>query len=403
MARQSSTPVAFSRTKRVDTTALMSSGRAGEVLLLGYIPILRGDSCSGRVGIDVDLAEMPKPLLNGVQANIQAWFVPKTAHPQFTGYEEFMNSYQGKVIKQLGAADRTPPPFFTALTSAQITTMANSAICKALGLHFNIDVPINTDLFDAFTLIYNFRLAAHSSRLARRKYAAENLTEAGTHPRAFWPSGRFSRVVPDYERALIVGSLDLDVAAGRIPVSGLGLGANATMGAGGSARETGGTGAQSVTYANQLGGGDLTSPLRMRVTGNAGNAATTRPDIWAEMANTTIGVTLADIDAARKTQSFAKVRASMAGNDATGFDNDDAIVAELMQGFSVPDDLLKRPWLLDSKRVAFGFSERHATDAANLDASVDAGASFRFPVDQPPRPRVGRFDHLHSRSDAGTS
>jgi len=61
--------------------------------MLGYAPILRGDSASGKVAIDLELAEMPRPLLNGVMMNVQAWFVFKTAHPQFSGRDEFIASY----------------------------------------------------------------------------------------------------------------------------------------------------------------------------------------------------------------------------------------------------------------------------------------------------------------------
>lgn len=76
MARQSTTPVSFNKSTRKDTAVLMSSARAGVVAPIAYIPLLPGDSASGRVGIDVALKEMPKPLLNAVHANVQAWFVP---------------------------------------------------------------------------------------------------------------------------------------------------------------------------------------------------------------------------------------------------------------------------------------------------------------------------------------
>lgn len=371
MARQSTTPVAFGRTQRLDSTGIMSSGRAGVVVPVTYIPVLRGDSAAGSVGIDVELGEMPRPLLNGVQANFQAWFVPKSAHPQFSGYDEFMHSYQGHVIKQLGTADRTPPAFFNMANGSQV---ANCDIYKTLGLHVpaTSSFKVNTDLLDAYGLIYNFRLAAHSSRLARRKYAAEAIGEAGSLARAFWPTSRLSRVVPDYERALIVGALDLDVIAGRLPISGIGTT----------------TTAASVTSTLRQ-----TKP-QLNVTGKvfpSNHLAAVEdpanvgwPSIYAEMVGQNIGITLADIDKARTTQAFAKLRTAYAGNDATGFDNDDTIVAELMQGFRVPEEQFKRPWLLDSKRVGFGFAERHATDGANLDASVTQGrVSARLSINLP--------------------
>ncbi|VDC31837.1 hypothetical protein [Pseudogemmobacter humi] len=367
MARQSTTPVQFNRSIRKDTAVTMTSSRAGVVAPVAYFPLLPGDSASGRVGVDVQLKEMPKPLLNGVFANFQAWFVPKSAFPKFSGRDELMHSMTGAAIKSLGAADRTPPTYFTKVVSGGgLGNVLSSPLYKVLGLHGNPTEAVNTDLIDAFNLIYNFRLAAHSSRLPRRKYAVEDLNASTTLPPAFWPSSRFSRVVPDYERALIVGSLDLDVAAGRLPVSGIGK-ANAVWDTNNqSVRETGG---KVATYAKHMAVDSGTANATFRVLGSSDNF----PEIYAEMAGQSLSVTLADIDKARTTQAFAKLRTAYAGNDATGFDNDDTIVALLMQGISVPPDQFKRPWLLDSKRVSVGFAERFATDAANLDASVTLG------------------------------
>ena len=137
---------------------------------------------------------------------MQAWVIPKSAHPKFAGRDELQHAFTGEVIKALGAPDRTPPAYFTLLNGAALTTAVNSPMFKTLGLHPVAGSPVNTDLIDAFQLVYNFRLAAHSSRLPRRKYAAEDVAQATSMQRAFWPSSRFSRVVPDYERALVVGA-----------------------------------------------------------------------------------------------------------------------------------------------------------------------------------------------------
>lgn len=352
MARQNMTPVTFNRTTRTDAAVLMTSGRAGVVLPMGFIPLLRGDSCAGRVGLDVNLAHMPKPLLNGVTLNVQAWFVPKAAHPQFVGTDEMNYAYTGEKIRALGAADRDPPPFFFTDAAA----FANSAFAKTLGLH----VPgstVHTDLVDAFNLIWNFRAAAHSSKLPRRQYMAENATSALAFPPAFWPSNRITRVVPDYERALIVGQLDLDILAGRIPVKGLFFSPTPPTGADFGA--VNGSTPSSIPAANA------------RMLAKNGGVAN---EPFAELADALdVAMSLADIDKARTTQAFAKLRTAYAGNDTTGFNDDDAILALLMQGLSVPEDQFKRPILLDAKRVMFGMQERFATDGASLDQSVSQG------------------------------
>jgi len=372
MARQSSTPVVFTSTVRPDAAVTMSSARAGVVVPMAYIPLFAGDSASGRVGADIRLKEMPKPLLNGVMANFQAWFVPKSAHPQFPGRDELNHARTGEVIKSLGAADRAPPPFFDVVNGARLTTAEASDFFKVLGIHIPTGSEINADLLDAFSVIYNFRLAAHSSRLTRRSYAAEDIADATSLPPAFWPSSRFARVVPDYERALIVGSLDLDVVAGSVPVSGIGLGGTSTAINAGYAPAAG-------RYMRETDSTGMTGPIRLTdFGGTSANPVievdgSNIPQIFAEMSGQTMGVSLADIDKARTTQAFAKLRTAYAGNDATGFDNDDTLVALLMQGLDVGADQFKRPWLLDSKRVPVGFAERFATDAANLDQSVSLG------------------------------
>lgn len=217
MARQSTSPVQFQRSTRKDTAVLMTSARAGVVVPIGFVPLLPGDSASGRLAVDVQLKEMPKPLLNAVHANVQAWFVPKSAHPRFASKDELLHSFAGESIKQLGQVDRVPAPLFTEVMGGGLDTVKASEMFTTLGLHVPTGATINDDMIDAFVLAYNFRLAAHSSKLPRRRYLTEHAAEATSLPPAFWPSSRLSRVVADYERALLLGSLDLDVQAGRLP------------------------------------------------------------------------------------------------------------------------------------------------------------------------------------------
>ena len=368
MARQSSTPVPYESTMRPDNRVAMTAGRAGVVVPLGFVPVLPAESVAGKVGLDLKLAEMPRPLLNAVVANFQAWFVPKSAMPQFPGRDELNHAMTGDVIKSLGAADRAPPAFFTTISGASLTTAAASDFFKALGLHIPSGATIHSDLIDAFNLIWNFRAAAHSSRLTRRQYASESIANATTLPPAFWPSGRFAHVVPDYEAALVQGSLDLDVLAGALPVDGIGYHTS-----------------QVGSYAFGTGYGNVVTAVGTKTTPRTNNFGSTTanlallvdgsnvPQVTAQLSGQVISVTLNDIDKARITQAYAKLHAAYAGNDATGFDNEDTLVALLMQGINPGAENFKRPWLLDSKRVPVGFAERFATDSANLDVSVVEG------------------------------
>lgn len=394
MARQSTTPISYARSIRKDTTVGISSGRAGVVQCLAYIPLLAGDSAAGRVGMDVMLKEMPRPLRNGVHVNFQAWFVPKSSLPRFAGRDELQHAMTGHTIKAIHSADRAPPPYFRHIAAGgPADAHLASDIYQRLGIHGVSGLGVHTDLFDSFTHLYNFRLAAHSSKLPRRMYAGE-VGALGTLPPAFWPSSRLSRVVADYERALVVGALDLDVAAGTIPVDGIFATGSPAVAAAGVAHRGTEPGMDETSTA--LGGANQMHALAAGTGGNGlsmrmlgATLATLRPDLRAEMAGRTLTATLADIDKARTTQAMAKAMASMRGQDFAGLGKEDVLLSLLMQGIEPETDDYGRPWLLDSDRVAVGFAERHATDAANLDDSVTLGrASCQLSLNVP-RQEVG--------------
>lgn len=226
---------------------------------------------------------------------------------------------------------------------------------RATGLTVEASETTNTDYVDAYILVQNFRLAAHSSKMTRYDYYQENNTTAMELKPAFWPRNRFHSVVADYETALVTGSLDLDVTAGQVPI-----------------HTDASTGQTVGIYSNV----DFLGVLYEGGTANVKMSGSTAPDasMYAEFGGgVTVTTTLANIDMARKQQSFAKAVAAMDGNQFSGFNNDDVIILDLMNGFTVPNELLNRPWLLDSKQGVFGMKERHATDAANLDDSVTVG------------------------------
>jgi len=349
MLRQNESPVDFDMTRRQDNASILTTSFAGVATPVTAIPLYRGDSASGNLNIGIELAEMPRPVENAIIARGQIWCVPRPAFPQFSGVDEYTHSYQGKDVSALGSANRTPASLFN--TTAYTTTIRDSEFITALGVHAVVGDNINTDYVDAYNLVQNFRLAAHSSKMTRYNYASENADAWDLKP-AFWPRSRFHEIVPDYEQALVTGSLELDVTAGQIP-----LATDYT----GASPENVKAESEILTIGNQAG-----------------------KEIWAEMTGLQIPTSLADIDKARTTNAFAKVRASYAGTNYSGFNNDDVVISDLMQGYHVPAEMFNRPWLLDSKTVVFGTQERHATDAANLDASSSTGfASFPLSINVP--------------------
>ena len=91
-------------------------------------------------------------------------------------------------------------------------------------------------------------------------------------------------------------------------------------------------------------------------------------EIWAELTEGgDATMSLADIEQARKTAAFAKMRAAYDGID------DEFIIDLLMQGISVPTEMMKQPMLLGQQTGMFAFAQRYATDSGNLDDTATNG------------------------------
>lgn len=376
--RQSTAPMQFEQSRRIDQGSLKSSARAGVVSMFGAYPILRGDSASGQLSVDIELAEMPKPLLNGVNASVSAWFVPWSALPKFDGMDEFRASYQGETIKGINGIERAVPKFFSTLSQGRVDTWTASDMFKQMGYHHADGLPLTDVILDSYNLVQNFRQSAYSSKLERRQYVtdpASSVAALTSLAPAFWAPGPFDRVVPDYDRALVVGQLDLDMVAGQVPVTGITRSTSAP-GAGQNARIT------ATTTNVQIEGENLTDAINFEID-------QTQQGIFGNFDGDTVTTSLRDIDTARKSQAFAKAAQAYFGGDYDGFRQGDTYMAELLQGFSVPPEEHRRPWLLANTRVPFGFAQRFATDSGNLDASVSQGVAQAVLNVNLPRQEVG--------------
>ena len=357
MLKHNTQPLQFPTNLRMDNWSGLTSGRAGETIPIHYAPLLRGDSATGRVLINAELAEMPKPLENAVIGRAQTWFTPRSSLPQFASKNEFVNSWHGKDVKQLGSSNRTPRALYDTVATGAIAALEASEIFRALGVSLVASTAVNTDIQDTYVHIYNFRLSAHTSKGTRADYYSEDAATSLQLKPAFWPKNRMQNIVADYETAMVTGALDLDVTAGQVPVSWDG-----TAGSDFVAVRNTGTGLSQSLHDNVP-----SAANRITTTATAGE------DLFGDMSAVTITTSLADIDKARETNRFAQRVASMDGNDFSGFNAADVALLELMSGFTVDADMYSRPWLLDSKTAVFGMQERHATDAANLDDSVTVG------------------------------
>lgn len=351
-----STPISVEKSARREELRSITSARAGYILPLAYIPLLREDRVMrGDLRIAFDMAETLHPLLNAVNVKVMAHFVSFLAFDRFDGFDSFNRSYQGVPEPVSGTAI----PFFP--------TMAfNKAhgVWAKLGVQWPEGAQINQAPVEAYNVLVNFRRRARTDRLPERAATDTTLAEA------FWKNSAFSDVVPDWDQSAMDGEVALNFATPQIRVSGIGRQPSPT------------TIVPNVTNISEKGVTGVTYPYGVELGTSTKEFIRTlssgTPEIWAEVGESGATLSLANIELAKQTAAFAKLRERFDGID------DDHIIDLLMEGIRVPDEALKQPILLDSKSTVFGMSERHAMDGENLDISRTTGSTqcalrFRTP------------------------
>ena len=333
-------PITVQRSTRRDRGRVLTSADAGKILPLKYIPMLREDAVKrGRVRVNLEMMETAELLMNGIRVDVMAHYVPMLAFERFNGsMEELNRSYKGET-----GIGGSVVPFFesnkywngTAEAAyndgASIDTNAavnTSTFYQTLGIHTQ-SATFNTTIVEAYNAIVNHRRKARSASLTLRNQFDHSLAEA------FWSMDN-NHIVPDFDQKLIDGEVALNALTFQAPVK----------------VENGQTGVTGV----QLDGQQLQATL---------NGA---QDIFAELtAGGDATMSLADIEQAKKTAAFAKLRSMYDGID------DEHIIDMLMEGIRVPEEAMKQPILLSKQSTMIGYNQRYATDAANLDTSVTNG------------------------------
>lgn len=353
--RMRTEPIAVPRTMRRHLVRGLTSLPAGKMVPLTAIPVLREEAVrSGRLRFSFEHLETAEILMNAINVRVMAYFVPTLAFPRFNGSMDQLNrSYEGK-----------PPiegqPVVPYINTLNFGTYGGQ-VHRYLGFHCKAEDTFNTAYLEAYNLIWNFRAKNRSPKLQER------LMTAGDLAPAFWMHDRFAHIVPDFDQAVIDGQVALNVVSAKMPVRGIGLQGQTGGAANFGVQESTGQTVQMRGYSirGQSDSATLTNTTKATVQTRTINGSEF-PDVWAELQANGITISLSNIELARKTQAFAKLRQQYN-------ENDDWIINLLMDGIHIPDEAFKQPMLLADRRTVFGQSKRYASDAANLTESVVNG------------------------------
>ena len=368
-------PITVQKSMRKARGRVLTSGDAGKILPLKYEWLHREDGVqSGKIRVNVEMMETSEMLMNGVGVTCYAHFVPMLAFDRFNGS---MNELNASYKKENGVAGSVVPFFehnkiygltddtvYQEGSGATFDTSTNSlfgplaTFYQTLGIHFE-GTKLNTTVVEAYNAIVNHRRKARSKSLPVRNAFDHSLAEA------FWINNGMQNIVPDFDQALIDGEVSLQGLTFKAPVL------SKYISRGQASYVDGGTesGTDGMSPAGSLSTGSLPIHSTTQETPfGTSTGAYLWNNVWAELSgggNATMS--LADIDQARKTASFAKLRQMYDGID------DEYLIDLLMSGIRVPEEAMKQPILLGKSRQMIGFNQRYATDAANLDESATNG------------------------------
>lgn len=348
--RMSTEPVPVVRQTRPIPIRVVTTLKPGKFVPIAAIPLLREDGVQGSLPFAVDMRETYEFLINRTNLRVTSVFMSHLAHERFQKNPTFYHkSYMGEAPMD----GETVIPFVR--TAAFTATPANDEIARALGLIAKAGQLINTAYHETYVTTWNF--------LARQRSKDIDpllLTSTALAP-AFWGENNMSEIVPDFDDALIAGEVPLTVVAGRFPVQGMGfLNGVATAAMGVPQSDGTSTTGNGAVAANNL-------YLKTKTSGPT--SVTNHIDVYTEMQENGIVVSLANLEQARKLVSWAKLREQYEGH------SDEWIIDTLMQGYHIEDQEFMQPIVLDQVLVPFQQALRYSTDHDNMDSKATNGVA----------------------------
>lgn len=371
LSRTNTTPLAPDRsTKQIDVS-VGTSVPAGRMTPVMAYPLLREDTLkTSDLFVKVDLMEAAEAVRNPIDVRFLAYFVPFLAFAKFDGgRDEFDRSY----MKAAGANGQPVTPFFE---TANLGADGSVPILRYLGLHNPLNFAGNDAYIRAYNIIWNFRARNRSKQLFAAKARLETNTALAP---AFWNHEQFKYVVPDWDDQAMEGSVDLTFTSALIPVIG-----NGPLQVENTANTMGTRTVSALATSNNLNASG--SALASNNTVQLARAAS---GVVADLAQSGVKISLANIQAMEKARWYAEAKAQFEGL-TQGTVPDNVAIDLLMQGISVPDKMWQQPILVADKTVVANLDKRWATDGANLaSAMVNGEASTMLRMTMPRCPTGG--------------
>ena len=343
-------PISHARTVRFDDLSTVTSGFAGKFLPVAMIPLLREDrAMNSTLNLNFQMAETADMLLNPVRASASAWLVPKMALDRFAGYDSINRSYN-----EQPEMDDSVIPWFEMTDFYEDEPGPSDppkAIYEKLGVHAPVDGQVNTDYVESYNAVWN-----HIAKNQSKDIALRDRLDHSVAP-AFREHTQMRHVKATFDDAMMEGQVPIEFIGeqNQIPVKLRGTPSAWTMIAEGSGNPIINETVIDTGSIGQLRGGGTSAMFDPMDT------------LMAELQESQISLTLANIDLARETAAWARMRTRYQSLD------DDWMMDQLLAGIAIPEEGMKHPILLDRQTVPFGMVQRYATDGESLDQSATNG------------------------------
>lgn len=353
--RMRTSPVPWPRTARPDSVRTITSGPPGMAVPLAYYALEREDQMeTTRFQCRAYMAETADLLLNTVNCVFSAWLVPALANDRFGGsLDAFNRAYMGQP-----EMDGSQIPF---IATQAYSTGTVRPFYQALGLHAPANnTQCNNDVMEAYRQIFKYRCQQRSEALWEAVAPEYDNAGGGLVP-AFFDNPQMAMIKPSFDVGATEGIVPLSVVGTSLAVSGIGLSTVGTQ-QNNDYRQTDQTSFNPGGQIDHSGTNNVGIKLK-------NIAGTFFPDVTAELQQDGITVSLANIEMAKQTQAWARVRSQYSAL------SDDDMIDLLMSGVNLPTLAMAKPQLIDRKSVPFGMVQRFSSEAASLDVSATRGVA----------------------------